>query len=190
LNNDNENSRNAFYSLYVNILRYWFPSTEGYDICPQWPVPDCMSVHSAIPFVIEHNQRVLLLIEVNAPSKFQLAGARDFAISLVLQRLDEIGQDIQADRLYAISAFGTGWRAWYTLNGNGSAGAEPVVGVGEVNSLKSAEPNCWNPDITSDASWAALQGIVEIIKENVALMSLNNVSFSFKVLHGTDSLTA
>jgi hypothetical protein len=164
--NDNEESKNTFYALYLTLFSYWFPPNEGYDVVHGWPIPDSMS---SITFVIEQHpsRRVLLLIEVNAPSKFQLDGARLFANSLVLQRLDEIGENIQADRLYAISTFGKRWRACYTLKGNGSAGAKPVLGVGEVNSLKSAEPNCWNPDITSDASWVALQGIVEIIKEGI-----------------------
>jgi hypothetical protein len=39
-----------------------------------------------------------------------------------------------------------------------------VRGVAKVNSLKSADQNCWNADITSDASWAALQIIVDMIK--------------------------
>jgi hypothetical protein len=149
-------------------LAYWFPPTEGYYIFPQWPIPDCMNtVEDSIAFVIERHHRVLLLIEVNAPSDFQSDGARGCAISLVLQRLDEIGQNIQEDRLYAISAIGKRWRACYTLKGDGSAGAKPVKGIAEVNSLRSAKPTCWNPDITSDASWVALQGIVEIIKEGV-----------------------
>jgi hypothetical protein len=68
--------------------------------------------------------------------------------------------------LYAISTFGEKWRACYTLKGNGREGARPVEGIGG-DSLESVKPTCWNPDVTSDASWAALQGIVEIIKADV-----------------------
>jgi hypothetical protein len=54
------------------------------------------------------------------------------------------------------------------LKGKGSKGSQPVKGVAIKNSLRSAHPECWNPDITSDASWAALQSIVETIKGYVA----------------------
>jgi hypothetical protein len=70
--------------------------------------------------------------------------------------------------LYAISAFGKRWRACFALKGNGSEGGRAVKGVAEVNSLKSGKPGCWNPDITSDTSWEALQSIVETIKGYVA----------------------
>jgi len=71
---------------------------------------------------------------------------------------------------------GKKWRAFYTLQGKGSDSAGPVDGIADVDSSKSAEPTCWNPDIRSDASWVALQGIVEMIKGNV-----NSVRFSFKI---------
>ena len=90
---------------------------------------------------------------------------RDAAIVQVIQRLDEIGPNNQhADRLYAISAVGKKWRACYALKGNGSKCGQPVRGVAEASSLRSAKPECWNADITSDDSWAALQTIVETIK--------------------------
>lgn len=50
------------------------------------------------------------------------------------------------------------------MKGYGSNGGKPVKGVAEMSSLLSANPNCWNEDITSDNSWAALQSIVETIK--------------------------
>jgi len=46
----------------------------------------------------------------------------------------------------------------------GSESGRPVKGIAAKNSLKSADVECWDPDITSDASWAALQNIVETIK--------------------------
>jgi hypothetical protein len=166
LNNDNENVRNILYPFYLAILDYWFPAPEGYDIGPMWPIPGRENiVDSTITFVILLHEQVLLLIEVNAPSDFYLDAARDAALSLVLRRFDEIGPNNRADRLYAVSAFGKRWRA--CLKGGWRDNAEPVDGVGEVNSLESANPTCWNPDITSDASWVALQSIVEMIKGNV-----------------------
>jgi hypothetical protein len=68
------------------------------------------------------------------------------------------------NRLYAISAVGKKWRACYILKGKGSKGAQPVTGVAESSSLRDFNTNCWNPDIPSDTSWAALMGIVETIK--------------------------
>ena len=42
------------------------------------------------------------------------------------------------------------------------------MGVTAMDSLKTASPECWNPDITSVESWEALQSIVETIKGYVA----------------------
>lgn len=111
----------------------------------------------------------MLLVEIKPPSDFQLDLGRNVAISQVIQRLDEIGPNNQhTERLYAISAIGKRWRACYTLKGSDSESGQPVKGVAEVGSLRSANPKCWNPDITSDNSWAALQSIAETIKGYVA----------------------
>jgi hypothetical protein len=59
---------------------------------------------------------------------------------------------------------GKRWRASYVAKGKGSKGGQAVKGIAAVNSLRSADPGCWNPDITSEASWEALQSIVETIK--------------------------
>ena len=170
LNDDNETIETKFYPLYDKILNYWFPAVDGYDVSPQWSIPSSnRSVDFAIAFVIEHQRRPLLLVEVMPPSDFHLESGRECAIIQIIQRLDEIGPTNQhVERLYAISAIGKRWRADYVTKGNGSKGGQPVRGVAEVNSLQSAAENCWNPDITSDASWAALKGIVNTIKSYVA----------------------
>jgi hypothetical protein len=168
LNDDNETIETNFYPLYDKILYYWFPPEEGYDVSPQWSIPDSefrKPVDSTITYVIEHHQCPLLLVEIKPPSHFQFELTRAIAITQVIQRLDEIGPNNQyADRLYAISAIGKKWRACYTSKGNSSDGGKPVKGITEASSLSSSKPKYWNPDITSDASWAALQTIVETIK--------------------------
>jgi hypothetical protein len=153
INNDNETIETKYYPLYDKILNYWFPPTEGYDVSPQWSIPDTRkTVNFTITFVIGHHQQPLLLVEIKPPSDFKLDSGRDAA---VIQHLDEIGPNNQhADRLYAISAIGKKWRACYGYKGNGSNGGQPVTGVAEKNSFRSGEPECWNDDITSNASYA------------------------------------
>ena len=122
-----------------------------------------------IAFVIEHDRHPLLLIDIKPPSDFKFQSGRNIALNEVLQCLEEMGpKNHHADRLYAISAIGKRWRACYALKGKGSGGCHAVKGVAEVNSLISPKPECWNTDITSDDSWAALQSIVEKIKSYVA----------------------
>ncbi|KAH9976365.1 ubiquitin-related domain-containing protein [Lactifluus volemus] len=170
LNDDNETIESKFFPLYNKILNYWFPPTEGYDVCPWWSIPESRkSVDFTITFVIEYHRHPLLLVDIKPPSDFQLDSGRVAAIYQVIQHLDEIGPTNQhVDRLYAISAIGRRWRACYALKGNGSEGGQPVKGVAKADSLKSAKPECWNADITSDVSCAALQTIVETIKGYVA----------------------
>lgn len=169
LNDNDETTESKFYPLYDKILNHWFPATDGYDVCPQWTIPDPRkSVDFTVAFVVEHTQHPLLVVEIKAPSEFSSDSGRAVAIGQLIRRLDEIGPSNQyADRLYAISAVGKMWRACYTSKGNGSKGAQPVKGVSERNSLRSSHESCWNPDITSDASWAALESIVETIKSYV-----------------------
>ena len=168
LNDDNETIESKFYPLYNKILNYWFPAADGYDVSPHWTIPGSRTHdNSTIAFVIEHHQHPFLLVDINPPSDLYLGTGGTMA--QFLQHLDWIGPDNQhADQLYAICAIGKRWKACYALKGNGSAGARPVKGVAKVNSLKSCKPDCWNPDITSDASWVALQSIVETIKGYVA----------------------
>lgn len=170
MNNDNETIESMFYPLYGKILNYWFPSTDGYDVCPQWSIPDSnRDFDFTITYVVEHHQHPLLLVDIKPPSDFRFDSSRILAINSVILHLDEIGPKNQhADRLYGISAIGKKWRACYAPKGNGSEGGQCVKAIAEVNSFKSARPECWNPDITSDASWAALQSIVETIKGYVA----------------------
>ena len=172
LNNDNETIETKFFPLYDKILNYWFPPSEGYDVCPQWIVPDCKSADAddfSITFVIEHHQHPFLLVDISAPSNFRLDSGRRLALFRALCHLDDIGpRNLHADRLYAISAIGKRWRACYALSGGDGENGQPVKGVASKTSLLSPHPECWNPDITSNASWAALQSIVETIKGYVA----------------------
>ena len=166
LNDDTETIENKFYPLYDKILHYWFPPAEGYDVCPKWSIPDYRKTEDfTISYVIKHKGRPLLLIEIKPPSDFDMNSGRAAAIAQVTGRLDEIGPTNQdLERLYAISAIGKRWRACYTSKGKCSKGGKPVKGIAEVSSLRSANQRCWNADITSDASWAALQNIVETVK--------------------------
>lgn len=66
---------------------------------------------------------------------------------------------------------GKRWKAGYAINGRGSRGGWPDCG-GSRCCRGSAAPNCWNPDITLDASWAALQSIVNTIKASFTWLSL------------------
>jgi Ubiquitin family len=170
LNDDNERIEMTFFPLFDKILNYWFPPTDGYDVCPQWPIPGNMTPNDfTISFVIEHNQHPLLLVEVRPPSDFRFDSGRVNSIVQVIQRLDQVGpSNLYADRLYAISAIGKRWRACYALKGENSESGRFVKGIAAKNSFKSGHTECWNPDITSDTSWAAFQGIVETIKGYVA----------------------
>ena len=85
-----------YYPLYDKILNYWFPPTEGYDVSPQWSIPDIRkTVDFTITFVIEHQQQPLLLVEIKPPSDFKVDSGRDAAIIQVIQCLDEIGPNNQ-----------------------------------------------------------------------------------------------
>jgi hypothetical protein len=170
LNNDQETIESKFYPLYDKILNYWFPPADGYDVSPQWTIPDTRkSVDFTITFAIEYHGQPLLLAEIKPPSDFHVESGREAAIIQIIQRLDEIGPTNEhLDRLYAISAVGKKWRACYVSKGNDSRGGQSVPGVAPTASLRSAAPDCWNPDITSDESFTALQGIAETIKGYVA----------------------
>ena len=165
LNDDNETIKSKFFALYDMILNYWFPPTEGYDVYPHWFIPGSNKSPDFIAFVIEHHHWPLLLVEIKPPSDFRFDSGRSVAINQVIQRLNEIGPENQyVDRLYAISAIGKRWRACYTLKGESSEYGKPVMGIAKVSSLRSPDQDCWDADITSEFSWAALQSIVEEIK--------------------------
>ena len=168
--NFNEKMEQKFFSLYDKILNYRFPPSEGVDVCPQWLVSDSRRLDDfTTSFAIELNQHPLLLVEIKPSSDFQYDSGCNGAILQVLNCLDEIGpKNLHADRLYAISAIGKRWRACFSLKGNSSQGGQPVMGVTKKLSLSSAHPECWNPDITSDASYIAFQGIVDTIKSYIA----------------------
>jgi hypothetical protein len=79
--------------------------------------------------------------------------------------LDDVGPtNLHVERLHAISAIGKKWRACYALKGSGGEVGRPVRGIAVKSSLKGEGPECWNPDITSDASWEALRRIVATVK--------------------------
>jgi hypothetical protein len=170
LSDDNETDESKFYPLYDKILNHLFPPSEGFDIWLQWEIPGASkSVDFAVMFPIENHRRPLLLVEVRPPSDFPFISGRRLAIAEVLRHVDEVGPKNQhADRLYAISAIGKKWRACYTPKGKDSTDGQVVNGVGAVTSLESNDAECWNPDITSDDSWVALQSIVETVKGYVS----------------------
>ncbi|KAF8346748.1 hypothetical protein F5887DRAFT_1180665 [Amanita rubescens] len=181
LNSEHESVRNKFFGLYLMILHYWFPPTEGYVVCPKWTIPDVEETHdssetgsSTIAFVIKHSHHPLLLVEIMPPSDFCSDLARSAAIGKAIEHLDVVGPTNQyADHLYAISAIGKKWRACYALKGKGSKDGHPVLDVAPADSLNAASPDCWNAEITSDDSWAALKKIVETIKSYIAPQETN-----------------
>ena len=170
LKNDKETIKNKFFSLYNMILNYWFPSSEYFNVCPKWTIPSCERPDDfSIDFVIEHHNYPFLLVEISPPSDFQSFAGRRLAISQVIAHLDDIGPtNLHASHLYAISAIGKRWRACYAFSGSGGEGGQPVEGIAAKSSLQSPSPECWNPDITSNDSWVAIQSIVETIKGYVA----------------------
>jgi hypothetical protein len=92
LNSDQETIESKFFSLYDKILNYWFPPTDGYDVSPQWTIPDTRKVVDfTISFVIELHQRLLLLVEIKPPSDFLIESGQEAAIIQIIQCLDEIG---------------------------------------------------------------------------------------------------
>jgi len=118
-----------------------------------------------ITIVVTHSHHPLLLVEIMAPLDFHSDSIRSAAINKVIKHLNVVGPTNQyADCLYAISAIGKKWRACYALKGKGSKDGHPVLDIAPVDSLNAASPDCWNADITSDDSWAALKRIVETIK--------------------------
>jgi hypothetical protein len=166
LDDEHEMDGSKFYPFYDKILNYWFPPADGFDVSPQWTIPNYGSpTNCTITYVVEIHQHPLLLVEVMPPSDFHLDLGRVAAINQVIQRLDEIGPTNQQwDQLYAISAIGKRWRGCYTLRGSDSTDGQFVPGIADINSLRSGNAQCWNPDITSDASFVALQNIVNTIK--------------------------
>ena len=168
LNDDHATVKSAFDGLYNDILGYWFPLVDGYVVHPHWVIPDSDATNDRyISFVIKRpplREPPLLLLEVKPPSHFHVDQKREAAITQITNRLDVIGPTFPHPRLYAISAVGKKWRVTYVARGKGSKGGQPVKGIAAVNSLRSADPDCWNPDITSDSSWEALRSIVETIK--------------------------
>ena len=164
LNDDHETTKNN--GFWNTILQYWFPPTDDLDVFPHWMIPDStVTEDQYISFVIQRPmQPPLLILEVKPPSDFHLDQKREAAITQITEHLDVIGPTNPHPRLYAISAVGKRWRVSYVAKGNGSKGGQPVKGIAAVNSLRSADPDCWNSDITSDLSWEAFRNIVETIK--------------------------
>jgi hypothetical protein len=167
LNDDRETGKAMFQALYVDILSHWFPPNEAYDVTPHWDIPGATK-DRFISFIIKRmlpaDDPPLLILEVKPPSHFHLDQKRKAAISQITKRFDVIGPTNPYPRLYAISAVGKRWRVSYVAKDKGSKGGQPVKGIAAVNSLRSADQDCWNPDITSDAAWEALRSIVETIK--------------------------
>ena len=173
LDNNHEATKSKFHPLYNKILNYWFPAAEHYDVCPHWIIPDASPQGSndpedyTISFLITRQQQPLLLLEVKAPSDFHATWRRESVIQQLTYCLDVIGpMNRQVGRLYAIPAIGKQRRAVYVGKGKGSRdhSGHSVKGIAAVNSLRSADAQCWNSDITSEASWEALKGIVQTIK--------------------------
>ncbi|KAH9036389.1 hypothetical protein EDB85DRAFT_2086888 [Lactarius pseudohatsudake] len=169
LDDDQETIGSKFFPLYDNILDYWFPPAHGYDICPHWLPDSTTDEDFNVTLVIEYKERPFLLLEIKPPCDFHRDSGREGAINQIMELFDEVGPNNEhTERLYAISAIGKRWRAGYVTMGNGSEGGHPVKGIAKVNSLNSADPDCWNPDVSSDASWSALQKIADTIKGYMA----------------------
>ena len=55
LNDNHKTIECKFYPLYDKILSYWFPAANGYNVSPQWSIPNSRkSVDFTVTFVIAH----------------------------------------------------------------------------------------------------------------------------------------
>lgn len=142
----------------------------------QWTIPGGtrQAVDFAITFNMVHHQEIqprpLLLVETKPPSKFHWDLGHGAAILQVIRHLDNIGPtNVFADwLLYAISAIGKRWWGCYAFRGQSSWCGQPVMGITARSSLRSHSLELyWNGNITSDTSWAALEGIAQIIGDYV-----------------------
>ena len=165
---EHETVKSHAHALWNKILCYWFSATDPLLVSPHWIIPDSTVTEDRhINFVIQRpgpTEPPLLIVEVKPPHDFHVDQKREAAITQITKRLDVIGLTNPYPRLYAISAIGKRWRVSYVAKGKGSKGGQPVKGIAAVNSLRSADQDCWNPDVTSDSSWEALRSIVETIR--------------------------
>ena len=161
---EHETVNSYSWGLWNKILRYWFPAAKPLDVSLYWITPHTTK-DRRISFVIHRSMEPpLLIVEVKPPYDFHVDQKREAAITQITERLDVIGPTNLYPRLYAISAIGKRWRVSYVAKGKGSKGGQPVKGIAAVNSLRSADQDCWNPDVTSVSSWEALRRIVATIK--------------------------
>ncbi|KAJ7601195.1 hypothetical protein C8J56DRAFT_769097, partial [Mycena floridula] len=161
--------KSRYYGLYNKILNYWFPPEEGFDVNPQWKLPQRrQSIDFVVSFTIMHNSFPLILVENKPGFDFRLDSARERAMEQIIQRLDDLGPlNHHFERLYAIQTFGKKWRAAYAFRGRGSTGGQPVRDIAERPSLRSPNKECWNDNILSDSSYKAMETIVAQIKSSL-----------------------
>jgi hypothetical protein len=48
---DHGTVESCYYGLHNKVLTYWFPAEEGYEVSPQWNIPNMMQ---SIDFVVCH----------------------------------------------------------------------------------------------------------------------------------------
>ena len=100
---------------------------------------------------LTYPDRPLLLVEIKPPSKFHW---------------DSLGQPMFLQIGYYMLFLQLGrWWGCYAFRGqSGSWCGQPVMGITARSSLRAHSLELyWNGNITSDTSWAALEGIAQII---------------------------
>ncbi|KAH9000272.1 ubiquitin-related domain-containing protein [Lactarius akahatsu] len=76
LDDDQETIESKFFPLYDNILHYWFPPVNGYEIFPHWMPDNTRDEDFNVTLVIEYKGRPFLLLEVKPPSPGVRTGRR------------------------------------------------------------------------------------------------------------------
>jgi hypothetical protein len=106
-----ESEEAIFYGPWNSVLNYCFPITEGYIICPQYPVAQVhKGVRDTIDFVITssvmRNDATLFFVAVKAPKYLGDMYSRKAADEQMRLRFYQLIKS-SPSKMFGISAFGT-----------------------------------------------------------------------------------
>ncbi|EDQ98923.1 uncharacterized protein LACBIDRAFT_335537 [Laccaria bicolor S238N-H82] len=172
---DPEADKHSFYGPWNSVLFHCFLLSEGYIICPQFPVSHIEpsitdTADFVITFSIMKNEATIFFVEVKAPKYLKDIYARGAAddSEQMRKRFDQLFESLPY-KMHGISAFGTNV-CFYQLEKDNATGImrflrpPPAAKYSEQFLVDVAPKNWWNLNILDQEGYDKFMEFVEEAK--------------------------
>ncbi|KAF9541072.1 hypothetical protein CPC08DRAFT_650710, partial [Agrocybe pediades] len=156
-----------YYGPWNSVLFHFFDLSEGYTICPQYPVifgeSDTIDFAVVVRLIVQHHKSVVFFVEVKAAKFLSSTWKRMEADNQMRHRFLQL-YETTPDIIYGVSAFGTQCSN-YHMDKDDDGIIPKVTPAPDPTRVHNGAPmSLWNYDVCTEEGYAKFAEIVREAK--------------------------